>query len=600
MDPLNTERALAEAGVMRLGIRVMPLLSGNIEIEEVVLEHFRLILERNADGEANWEQIAVSSETLESLPDPEPVAAEEAPAAEPDGSVPSVAIDTLRISDGEVVFRDQTNNTELVLGGLSLQGQQVNLNDKPFDLVFDATVSMAEQPPSAVRFAATALSIGEQGLHIGNWTLQGLGINGSGTVDLSGTQLNTSLALAQVDVLTLLAALNQPAPDGVNEEVLRNISWTATVRGEDDRFTLEPGTLALGQTQIELAGDVELGDVPQFNLSVNSALIDLDYLLPPSEADTNAETPDPADDQATYPTGEAAAATAADHGASAATAPFKATLALKVERLLASGYEITDATLNVMATPQRINVRELSAKMYDGTLVANSIIDQSPRSGGFSADARLQGVDIAQLVAASGQTFKLTGHVNADLQLSAAGADSADWGSRLDGPVKLQLSGLSTPEINAEKIMCQALAVLNQEALTAQFAEGSHFDDVVVSLNFKQGKGTIEQLSAAVPNLKLQGQGAIDLAKGRLDTRFIANITGDLEQLDRACRVTRKMASIDWPITCKGGFHEAPSEWCRITSEDITKIATTLAADKVQDKIEKSIGNKLKGLFGGE
>jgi len=147
--------------------------------------------------------------------------------------------------------------------------------------------------------------------------------------------------------------------------------------------------------------------------------------------------------------------------------------------------------------------------------------------------------------------------------------------------------------LSVEEVICKAAAQLNQEALTANFAPDTHLRGIQAALDFSQGVGNIRQLGAALPDMELRGEGRIDLVRSKLDIQLNTRVTDDLGKLDHACRMSRKMLAIEWPVTCKGRFDEPPKKWCGIDKDDVAKLAAQLATEKVQDKLMKKLGDFL-------
>ena len=130
-------------------------------------------------------------------------------------------------------------------------------------------------------------------------------------------------------------------------------------------------------------------------------------------------------------------------------------------------------------------------------------------------------------------------------------------------------------------------------AITANFAPDTHLRSFRAALDFSQGVGHIRQLNAAVPDMEMRGEGRIDLPRRKLDIQLNTRVTDDLGKLDRACRMSRKMLAIEWPVSCKGRFDEPPKKWCGIDKDDVAKLATQLATEKVQEKLMKKLGDFL-------
>ena len=102
------------ATVRRVAARVklVPLLSRRVEIGTVELEGLTLNLARNADLRGNWEDLLAAAE--------EPAAAPPADAEPGAASVDELAIEGVRIRDGNVYWRENTNELRYSVTGLSL------------------------------------------------------------------------------------------------------------------------------------------------------------------------------------------------------------------------------------------------------------------------------------------------------------------------------------------------------------------------------------------------------------------------------------------------------------------------------------------------
>jgi AsmA protein len=100
------------ATVRRVAARVklLPLLSRRVEVGTVELEGLTLNLARDAALRGNWEDLLAAAEKPAPAPDAEPGAA----------SVDELAIEGVRIRDGNVYWRENTNELRYSVTGLSL------------------------------------------------------------------------------------------------------------------------------------------------------------------------------------------------------------------------------------------------------------------------------------------------------------------------------------------------------------------------------------------------------------------------------------------------------------------------------------------------
>ena len=136
------------ATVRRVAARVklLPLLSRRVEVGTVELEGLTLNLARDASLRGNWEDLLAAAN--------EPATA--APAAEPGAvSVDELAIEGVRISDGNIYWRENTNELRYSVTGLSLTTGGIG-SGEPVE--FDAALNFADET-SGLKAALAASAV---------------------------------------------------------------------------------------------------------------------------------------------------------------------------------------------------------------------------------------------------------------------------------------------------------------------------------------------------------------------------------------------------------------------------------------------------------
>ncbi|MCG8643968.1 MAG: AsmA family protein, partial [Desulfobacterales bacterium] len=131
-------------------LKVMPLLSRQIEVKTFVLDSPVIYLERQKDGKANWEGIGAQKQARpEQKKDPAPSSGQGLPVA-------SLKVDRFSIANGQLIYND-------LAAGMKKQVSEVNLDlsdislDKPVTISFSAN---ADGQP--VSLNGTAGPIGKQ------------------------------------------------------------------------------------------------------------------------------------------------------------------------------------------------------------------------------------------------------------------------------------------------------------------------------------------------------------------------------------------------------------------------------------------------------
>lgn len=112
------------------GLSLLPLISGNVEINGVTIERPRIVVAFDAAGQSNWTGPAAPQpepESIEALIDAEPAGpAVDESATEALAALQSLTISRVSIVDGTVVYRDVASGTEETIEKLNLD---INMPD---------------------------------------------------------------------------------------------------------------------------------------------------------------------------------------------------------------------------------------------------------------------------------------------------------------------------------------------------------------------------------------------------------------------------------------------------------------------------------------
>ncbi|MBT8447373.1 MAG: AsmA family protein, partial [Gammaproteobacteria bacterium] len=278
----------AEVEELDLRVAFMPILSGSLEIDTVVLRGMALNLARNKSGKSNWDDLTEGKEAAGPRDDDDD---------EDRGDV-SIAIQGIIIDDASLVWDDRQAGTRYEVSDLNVEtgsigsGKTVPVNmsvtlssSKPaqtFDIEmradltangemtrFDiedlkATLAAAGEglPAGGVDLEMTAginYDSGAGTVAINDLKLEGAGVELSGA--LSGKNLNDKpdfsgkLSLAESNLRQLMA-LGGSAPDTADPDVLTRVSADFGIAASSTRAALKPFTVKLDDSTF--SGDFQV------------------------------------------------------------------------------------------------------------------------------------------------------------------------------------------------------------------------------------------------------------------------------------------------------------------------------------------------------
>jgi uncharacterized protein involved in outer membrane biogenesis len=164
----------------------------------------------------------------------------------------------------------------------------------------------------------------------------------------------------------------------------------------------------------------------------------------------------------------------------------------------------------------------------------------------------------------------------------------------LNGPIKLRTEQVVLQDMSIEQMVCQAVALTNQEQLTATFPPSTKFQTLSADIQLGKGVALLRPLRAELPQIALKGTGAFDLFSQDFKASVKATLSPELEQLDHACRVSKRLVAIDWPVNCKGKVGTDPASWCRVDTEEIIQ---DLTKNEGRRKLQKEANKLFKKLF---
>ena len=611
--PAGATEDFASARELRLGVDLMPLLRKQLSVGQLLVKGFSLNARRERNGNTNWDALGAKPSTTTQ---------KGAAKAATDTAPLLLAIDRVRIEDGTLVFTDVQAGTHHELRDINIRSDDVNMSGDPFKLEGRArlltdnggrdirialgtrvdanlatgqimlensklTLTPADGPEIQLAAPDISASIKQHSAHVPALTLVADSLKATSSLDANWSEpdrltANGKLDVSALDLPALLQALAITLPSGLNPEPLSDI-----VLNTD--YALDGESLALSQTKLRAgkfnaAGKLQLkfGKTTRIDAKFTSPELELEYFFPP------ARNPPPA----VAASAPASADADADAGP-AALLGLTGTIEASLVRLKTGSLEMSELETRLILKKGIARLKTLSARLYGGTLNASGRLD-ARNAGALRLKAELAAVDLKALLQATRKVDRMEGRLDGSLELDSAGLTMDAWMAALQGPVRVRVTDPVLNGTSIEELICKAAAQLNQEPLSARFEPVTRFQSIDSGLDFSQGIGTLHNFEASVPNMTLRGEGKVDLGRGKLDIQLNTRVTDDLERLDPACRMTRKMLAVEWPITCKGSFDEDPKKWCGVDNDDIAKIAGQLATDKVKDKLKDKLGDFFK------
>lgn len=623
--------AVRFAGIeqVRVGVPVMPLLKGRLEVEEILLRGLDVRLVKHADGRMNFDDLAggaaagASSESTAIQPATAP------------GLPAGFRLAGVRIENARITYRDEQAARETVLDA-------VRLNLGPLSpteggrIEFAADLREAGQRLHADVTSAFRLQVAPPKL-----TLDGLRIkvdgNWAGATDLnlewSSATLAADAAALQFGDTALRAAGKLPgtaADLSLSLPALR-VDLPAgtrklTIGAYTGQLQLTQPALPGGQLAVGLDGKLEatldaLSAQGENRLRFDDSTFQASWRLPSVAPLTvnfdagvdrlNVDRYLPQKPQTTGGAGKDAAPPVDAPVALPLPAGIDLSGKLRVGALQVAGLKVSAVDLGIRLAGQRLALAPLRLDLYGGKASGRLSADASGEQR-FAAQLALDDVNLQPLLVDAATVDLLAGRGKIALDVTTAGKSVAALKSGLSGSASLALRDGALKGINLARSLREIKAGLGGTEASAETAATdaqTDFSDFTASFRIVRGVARNDDLLARSPFLRLTGAGDVDLPKGSLD--YLAKVTVVNTSTGQDGKSLEHLRGLTIPLRIRGPF-AAPKfrlEVAGLAKEAAkAKLGEKLGLpagkeaetvrEEAKTRLKEKVDERLKGLFG--
>jgi len=619
------DEPLARAGALRVGVRVLPLFSGRVELGALVLDRLELNLVRDASGAENWRGQA--GET------PAAAAGERAPStqggADRRGLV-AFLLGGVELARGRISWRDERAGVRHLVEDIALRTGAV-APGLAVPVRFGARVA-TDAPRPAIKLAGSGnLRLGEdyttlavpdleltataqgEGLPAGDVVVEvraGIGydlaadslslapvsITAPGlrlTAEAKGTALAGApvvegrIDLAEARPRELLALARAAPLATADPAALGRAVGAIPFRLDRQSATIDGLNLTVDDTA--LRGRVTVADFagPALRFDLVADQLDLDRYLPPARATAGADAPGAAQPQAAGAVVAAGAALPAD-----ALRRLDLDGSLQIDSVRAGGARLSELRAQWRAQSGVIT-QTATAALYGGRGQATSTLDARPAEPTMGVKGALQGVDLAGLLADTAGGGRLSGTGTVEVDLRWTGLDEVRIKKSLNGSLRVALRDGAVHGFNLDGLVQNALAAL-KGGPQAGGPQQTAFSELTASATVRDGVLSNRDLRALSPLLRVTGVGTVNLPANRIDYRAEAVLVEGAQ-----ARLGIKAKELDGaviPVRFTGSL-DAPA--IHLDVDAVLKGAARHEIErKVEEKLKGEWGDKLKRFFG--
>ncbi|HYQ59514.1 MAG TPA: AsmA family protein, partial [Desulfatiglandales bacterium] len=540
-------------------VKLLPLISKDVQVKRFVLDGLRLNMEKNKEGRGNWEGIG---KTPDKGPPAPPKDTTRKPEEKTEGAFPlkSLEVGEFAVKNASFLYLDQGTGEKREISGLMLTLQDVSL-DRPIRLMLTALLDNqllsveGSLGPVGREFSAAKIP-----LDLTLKAFKEVNVGLKGNVVAATQQFDLGLQVSPFSPRKVFSAMGKPFPVTTSDpEALTKVALKAAVKGSPDRVSLSQGALDLDESKLNFSLDAKEFSKPDISFDLNLDKINVDRYLPPSSQKSAAKEEK----------GKAAPA------ASKKTdyAPLRKMVVngtAKIGMLTAMGAKVEDVNVKISGKNGIIHVDPLTAKAYQGGVSAKTALDVRQDVPKTTVDFQTKGVQAGPLLRDVMKKDFLEGTANADASIQMEGDDPEVIKRTLDGKGQFLFTEGAIKGIDLAGMARDAKAMVG---LSKDVGQKPKTDFSELNAPFTITKGLVNTTATTMesPLLRVHAAGKANLVDESLDLRVETKLVGSLKgQGD-----TKQREGITVPILVTGTF----------SSPNFTPDMKGIAEKAIQDRL---------------
>lgn len=496
------EKPFAAIDEVNVKVKLLPLLTKQVEVSTVVLKRLDLNLAKNSAGTTNWDDLTQPEESKESAKDRQDAAA---PSDDPSAPLAALAIGGVSIEQASLLWDDRSSGERYEINDFNIKTGALAIGD-PVD--FQMSLGLASAKPKTTAELEIAAKV---------------------TVD-------SSLQKVTVNDLKLTTdAKGEALPNGAV-----NLTLLASIMADTATQKLDVTDLNIRFDETTITGQAAVNDFEKPAISFGLAIdrINVDKYLPPAEEGAEAKT-------ASTPATPASAAAA---GGSAI--PMQTLRDLNIDgkvtigELLASGLTVGDIALDVKGKDGLINTKQRVGKLYQGTYEGATRLDARGSKLKLALEEQLKSVQIGALLSDLSGKEAVSGVANINARLTGAGAAPDAIKKTLNGTLDFAITDGAVHGLNVMQSINEAQALLKGKPAPVASEDGNKtvFSKLSGSANVTNGLLQNDDFLLDSSVMQIKGKGTADLVSEKLNYGIMADrvssSSGELAGKPVALKVT--------------------------------------------------------------
>lgn len=623
-----SKQNFAEIEESNIKVKLLPLLSKQLEVNRIVLKGLVLNLAKNKQGISNWDDLSKKDSSTSTPPTSANTNEEQIVSPLAALAIGGISIEQAKISwdDQQQGKYTEINDVNFSLGALSFD-QAINMtlaltvvNKEPAiteSINFSTDLFINEQldnfkfdsfklesitegkdiPGGSLKvnlLAEIAIDLKQQILNISDLSVNSGKLNLS--ANIKGTQIKDNpvfegpIKISEFNLAQFMQTLSMPLPPMQDASALNKLSASFSLQATPNSANLNNLIINLDDTTVKGFSKINNFSKPAINFNFDIDDIDADrYLAPKKEGEKNKNVATPA------------SAVAASSGLFPVKTlrELNANGQINIAKLKISQLKMQGLSLKLNAKNGSINTQQNIKQLYKGAYKGNTSINVKNKTPSITLNENLIKVDIEPLLKDLQGEARISGIVNANANLQGYGNSTQAIKSSLNGDLGFNFNNGIIRGFNIQKIIDNSKALLEGTPLpTENKNDQTVFSVLQGTAKITNGLVSNNDLYLEASKLRVNGQGTANLATDKLDYKVNAKL------MKTAATATEAEKIKGVPVIIKvAGSISNPSYQLDVASmlleknsEKINKKKDELLK-KLDDKIGPGVGDLLRGFF---
>jgi len=533
------EKDFASLKTIEVRVKLIPLISKDIQVKRFIMEEPRIALEKSKSGRTNWEDMGKKS--AEAAPRPKKEKAPEGGAGE-GLPIAGLAVGEFAVTKGSIIWIDHSKGERKEVSNVNLRLEDVSL-DRPIRLALSA---LLDGKPIELKG-----NVGPLGKEPGKGTMPvdlsikalkelEMDLKGKLVDPATSQQFELVLQVSPFSPRKLMSALGQDFPvKTADPNALNKVAFKAQLKGNPNSVSISDGALQLDESNLIFSMKAKDFAKPDLAFDLNLDKIDLDrYLPPPSEKKTGEKKEEKKP--------SAAERKKADY------TPLRKLLLdgkIRIGNLKAHGAKVQDIYLKVSAKNGLINMDPLTLNLYQGNVSSKGAFDVRQDVPKSNMALQAKGIQVSPLLKDVLKKDFLEGTVKADMNIAMVGDDPEKIKNTLDGKGDFLFNDGAVVGIDLAGMVRNAKAAFG---LAERGGERPRTDFSELHSPFTITKGVVDtrQTRLTSPLLRVLAAGKANLVQESLDFRVEPKFVGTTKgQGD-----TQQRGGVTVPVLVTGTF----------------------------------------------